>query len=69
MAIEAAIVPHMKPEDAKQVSARYRAQLKPPEERKPAALQLLDGFHEAGWTVAHVPAPSGDGTSRDETKG
>ena len=57
MAIEAAIVPHMKAEDAKSVMARHRQTLKPPEEEpKPAALRLLDGFRAHGLAVVEQPA-------------
>lgn len=53
LAIEAALVPHLKEDAAKRVMDRYRNQLKPPEERKSPAMALLDGFREAGFAVVH----------------
>lgn len=57
MAIEAAIVPHMKADDAKRVMGRHREALTPPAERKPqpAALALLDGFRAHGLAVVEQP--------------
>jgi len=53
MAIEAALVPHMKADAAKRVVARHGRATKPPEERKPASMQLLEGFREAGFPIVH----------------
>lgn len=52
-AIEAALVPHLKQDAAKRIMERHRRALKRPEERKPAAMALLDGFREAGFAVVH----------------
>lgn len=51
--IEVALVPHVKPESAKRITDRYVQAAKPPQERRPAALALLDGFREAGFAVVH----------------
>lgn len=53
MAIEAALVPHLKPDGAKRITDRHRRALERPEKRKPVAMQLLDGFREAGFKVVH----------------
>jgi hypothetical protein len=54
-AIEASVFPHMKPEDAKRVAERHRQATKPPEEPRPAALALLDGFRSHGLAVVEQP--------------
>ena len=53
-AIEASVFPHMKSEDAKRIAERHRRAAAPPEEPKPTALRLLDGFREHGIQVEHV---------------
>ena len=56
-AIEAAVVPHMKAEDAKQVTGRYRRQLEDTTgAKKPASAGLFEAFQKAGLPVVYEKA-------------
>lgn len=57
LAIEAAMTPHMKPDDARAVTRRHVARMRPPEQRKPKgmAVELLDAFRSAGFKVEQTP--------------
>lgn len=54
-AIEASLVPHLKPEAANRIIERHKRTLQPPRERKTASSALLDAFRQAGLPVEEVP--------------
>jgi len=56
-AIEAAVVPHMKTEDAKSVTGRYRRQLEDrATAKKPASGGLFEAFQRAGLPIVYEEA-------------
>lgn len=67
LAIEASVVPHMKPDAAKRVIDGRRREATPPKERDRSVHPLLAAFEEAGMRVNYVPADGG--TSKDKKKG